>query len=121
MEIKYRLASTAKAVLGESRNPKDVGDALEKRFGSRQEGLQSSLINKIQRALWDGKGSILTHRDYMFNLRALLSNTGLDLTGQAFHCYFVDSLPASYDIYIMLHDDKTYDVDDLCERITHQA
>ena len=58
----------------------------------------------------------------MFNLRAQLSNTGLDLTDQAFHCYFVDSLPASYDIHIMLHDDKTYDVVELCERITrHEA
>ena len=67
-EIKYRVGDTAKSVLGKSRDPKTVWDILEKRFGSRQEGLQESLINKLQRAAWDGKISILTHRDVVVDL-----------------------------------------------------
>ena len=122
MEIKYHLAITAKAVLMKSQDLKVVWDMLEKQFGSCQEGLQSSLTNKLQCAMWDGQGLILTHQDYMYDLCAQLTEMGLVLSDQSFHCYFVDLLPPSHDIYITFHDDKTYNVDNLCKRITrHEA
>jgi hypothetical protein len=74
MEISFRLADFAMHILGGKRNPKVVGDLLEKRFGAKQAGLQSSLIPKFQLALWDGTGTIHTHRDYMVNLRVQLAD-----------------------------------------------
>ena len=61
-EIKYRVRP------GEVQGPEDRLGHSRETFGSRQEGLQESLINKVQRAAWDGKISILTHRDVMFDL-----------------------------------------------------
>src|SRR5882757_8923112 len=115
-EIKYRVGDTAKSVLGKSRDPKTVWDILERRFGSRQEGLQESLINKLQKAAWDGKTSILTHRDVMFDFRTQLHDTGLVLTDELFHQYFTHSLPPSLDTFIMFYDDASFDVDLLCQR-----
>ena len=115
-EIKFRVGDTAKSVLGTSRDPKTVWDILERRFGSQQEGLQDSLINQLQRAAWDGKTPMLTHRDYMFNLRAQLHDTGLVLSDESFHRYFMHSLPPSFDSFIMFYDDAAHDVDLLCQR-----
>ena len=115
-QIRYRVGDMAKSVLGKSRDPKTVWHILENRFGSRQEGLQESLINKLQRAAWDGKMSILTHCNVMFDLRTQLADTGLALTDKAFHRYFTHSLPPSLDTFIMFYDDASFDVGLLCDR-----
>ena len=116
MEVSFRVAESAKSVLGSSRSPKDAWEALERRFGARQEGIQSSLISKLQMSEWNGSGSILTHRDYMVDLRTQLRDAGRDLSDQAFHGYFTESLPTSLDLFITLYDDSTYDVDLLCDK-----
>ena len=115
-EIKLRISANANSVLGRSRDSKTVWDILERRFGSRQEGLQAALVKNLQQAAWGGKGSILEHRDFMFDLRAQLNSTGLVLSDQSFRCYFTQSLPPSLDVFIMFHDDVLHDVDLLCER-----
>ena len=116
MEIAFRVDVSAKSVMGSSRSPKDAWDAFERRFGARQEGIQSSLISKLQMAAWNGSGSILTHCDYMFDLRSQLSDAGLALTDQAFYSYFTESLPTSLDLFIALYEDNTFDVDLLCDK-----
>src|SRR5258706_13668006 len=91
-------------------------DILEQCFGARQEGLQESFVNKLQRAAWDSsKTSILTHQDVMFDLQTQLSDTGLLLTDKLFHQYFSHSLPPLLDTFIMFYDDATFDVDLLCQ------
>ena len=91
-ETKYCVGDSAKSVLGKSRDPKIVWDILERRFGSRQEGLQESLINKLRKAAWDvSKMSILTHRDTMFDLRTQLADTGMVLSDESFPQYFTHS------------------------------
>ena len=69
MEISFRVANSAKSVLGDTQNPKVAWDILAKRFGAKQEGLQSTLISKLQLASWGGTGAIHIHRDYMADLR----------------------------------------------------
>ena len=102
-------------MLGKDRDPKVVWDNLEQEFGVRQEGLQELLVNKLQRAAWDSKGSILTHRDTMYNLRAQLLNSGLALTNQSFHHYFLNSLPPTLDQFVMFYDNLSFNVDTLCQ------
>jgi hypothetical protein len=117
-EIHYQIGDAAKNVVGTSHDPKDIWDTLKHRYGSQQEGLQAALVAKLQQAVWTREGSILAHRDYMFDLRFQLRDTGLVLSDQSFHCYFMQSLPPSLDILVMFYDDKTYDVELLCERFT---
>ena len=50
MEISFRVADSAKNVLGSSQSPKDAWEALERHFGAWKEGIQSSLISKLQMA-----------------------------------------------------------------------
>ena len=118
MEITFRVADSAKSMLGSSQSPKDAWDALERRFGARQEGIQSSLISKLQMAAWNGSGSILTHRDYMVDLRSQLRDAGMNLTDQAFYSYFTESLPPSLDLFVTLYEDNTFDVDLLCDKFS---
>lgn len=47
-EIKNHIGDGAKSVLGKDRNLKAIWDNLEQRFGAQQEGLQESLVNKLQ-------------------------------------------------------------------------
>ena len=47
MEISFRVADSAKNVLRNTRDPVAAWEALEKRFGARQEGMQYSLIAKL--------------------------------------------------------------------------
>jgi hypothetical protein len=117
-EIRYQIGDAAKNVVGMSRDPKDIWDTLERRYGLQQEGLQAALVAKLQQAVWTGEGSILAHCDYMFDLRFQLCDTGLALSNQSFHCYFTQSLPPSLDILVMFYNDKTYDVKLLCEHFT---
>jgi hypothetical protein len=51
MEISFRTADSAKNVLGNTQNPKAAWELLERRFGAKQEGLQSVLISKLQLAM----------------------------------------------------------------------
>ncbi len=44
MEIAVRIADSAPNVLGDTQNSKVARGILEKRFGAKQEGLQSALI-----------------------------------------------------------------------------
>jgi len=116
MEISFRVVDSAKDLLGNTRDPVAAWEALEKRFGARQEGMQSSLIAKLQLADWDGQGAISTHRDYMVDLRTQLEDTGMTLADQAFYSYFAESLPESLDLFITLYEDSTYNVDCLCNK-----
>jgi hypothetical protein len=54
----------------------------------------------------------------MFNLRFQLRDTSLALSNQSFHCYFTQSLPPSLNILVMFYNNKTYDVELLCEHFT---
>src|SRR5882757_1032723 len=95
MEISFRIADSALNVLGDTQNPKVAWGVLEKRFGAKQEGLQSALIAKLQLASWDGTGSIYTHRDYMVDLCIQLADTGKVLSDESSYSYFIESLPSS--------------------------
>ena len=48
MEISFRVADSAKNVLGSSQSPKDAWEALERHFGAWKEGIQSSLIPNLE-------------------------------------------------------------------------
>jgi len=114
MEISFRVVDSAKDLLGNTRDPVAAWEALEKRFGARQEGM--SLIAKLQLADWDRQGAISTHRDYMVDLRTQLEDTGMTLADQAFYSCFAESLPESLDLFITLYEDSTYNVDCLCNK-----
>jgi transposase InsO family protein len=116
MEISFRVADSAKTVLGGTRNPKVAWDLLAKRFGAKQEGLQSTLISKLQLAMWNGVGSIHTHRDYMVELRCQLADAGMQLSDQSFLSHFIESLPPSLDLFVALYEDSNHDVDFLCDK-----
>ena len=105
------MVDSVKNLLGNTRDPVAAWEALEKRFGARQEGIQSSLIAKLQLADWDGQGGIRTYRDHMVELRTQLEDAGMTLTDQAFYSYFVESLPELLDLFITLYEDTTYNVD----------
>ena len=98
-EISFRVGDSVKGVLGSSQSPKDAWDALAWNFRAGQEGIQSSLITKLQLAAWEGSGSILTHLFYAFDM------------DQSFHCYFTGSLPPSLCLFIAFYDDKSFDAD----------
>jgi len=116
MEISFQVADSVKNVLGNTRNPVAAWEALEKHFGARQEGIQSSLIAKLQLADWDGQAAISTHCDYMVDLCTQLEDTGMMMTDQAFYSYFAEWLPKSLDLFITLYKDSTYNVDRLCDK-----
>jgi transposase InsO family protein len=116
MEISFRVADSAKTVLGDTTDPKVAWDILAKRFGAKQEGLQSALISKLQLAQWDSNGSIHTHRDYMVNLRLQLADANRVLTDKSFYSYFIESLPTSLDLFVALYKDPNNDVDFLCDK-----
>jgi len=116
MEISFRVADSTKSVLGDTQNPKVAWDILAKRFGAKQEGLQSALISKLQLASWGGTGAIHIHQDYMIDLRIQLADAGMILSDQAFYSYFIESLPPSLDLFVTLYEDTNHDVDFLCDK-----
>ena len=117
MEISLRVADSVLAVLGDTQDPTVAWCALEKRYGAKQEGLQSNLISKLQLASWDGTGAIHTHRDYMVDLRIQLAEAGKPLDDQSFYSYFKASLPSTCAMFVYLYKNPTYDVDDLCNTL----
>ena len=110
------MSDSTTNALGDTQNPKDTWTILEKRFGTKQEGIQSTLTAKLQLASWDGTGSIHTHCDYMTNLRTQLTDAGMLLTDQAFFSYFVESLPATLNIFITMYEDPSYNINLLCDK-----
>ena len=116
MEISFQVADSVKNVLGNTCDPVAAWEALEKRFGARQEGIQSSLIAKLQLADWDGQGAISTHHDYMVDLCTQLEDTGMTMMDQAFYSYFTELLPKPLDRFITLYEDSTYNVGRLCDK-----
>ena len=46
MEISFRIADSAKSVLGSTEGPKAAWDPLEKCVGAKQQGLQSVLMTE---------------------------------------------------------------------------
>ena len=116
MEITFRVADSAKSVLGDTDDPKIVWELLEKRFGAKLEGLQSVIMTKLQFARWNGTGTIHTHRDNMVDLRTELADAGLKITDQTFYELFTNSLPRSLDLFISFYDGPTFNVDTLCDR-----
>jgi hypothetical protein len=104
MEISFMLADSAKNVLGDTSNP--TWDILAKRFGGKQEGLQSALISKLQLATWDGTSTIHTHRDSIVDLRLQLADANMKLTDQSFCSCFVESLPPSLDLFVPLYETR---------------
>ena len=113
MEIYFRIANSAKNVLGDTQDPKVAWEILEKRFAAKP----SDLLSKLQRAAWNGSDVIHAHRDYMVNLRTQMADGGMTLSDQDFYSYFTASLPPSLDIFIALCEANKYDVDFLCEKI----
>ena len=113
MEISFRIADTALNVLGDTQNPKVAWEILQECFGAKQE----VLIPKLQRASWDGTGSIHTHQDYMVDLRVQLADAGRPLSDDSFYSYFIDSLPSSLDLLVTLYENPTHDVGLLCDKI----
>ena len=117
MEISFRIADSAKLVLGDTRDPKAAWELLEKRFGAKQPGMQSLLFTKLLYTRWDGSGTVLSHRKAMVNLRTELADAGMTISDQCFYDYFTISLPSSLDLFIVLDDNPTYDVNLLCDKI----
>lgn len=115
MEISFRISDSALNVLGDTQNPKVAWGILEKCFGPKQDA--ALLIAKLRLASWDGTGSIRTHRGYMTNLRIQLADAGHLLSDDSFYSYFVESLPESLDLFVILCEDSTHDVDLLCDKI----
>ena len=118
MEISFRIADSAKSILSNVNDPKTAWELLEKRFGAKQQGLQSVLLAKLQLSKWDGSGTIHTHRDNMVDLRTKLADAGMALTDQTFYEYFTTLPPPSLDLFITLYEDPTYNADVLCDRFT---
>jgi hypothetical protein len=116
MEISFRIADSAKIVLGDTKDPKLAWELLEKRFGVKQQGLKSVLMSKIQLTKWDGSRTIYTHRDYMVDLRSQLLGAGTKLDDETFYEHFTNSLPRSLDLFISIYEDDTYDVERLCNK-----
>jgi len=102
MEISFRIADSAKSVLGNIEGPKAAWELLEKRFGAKQHGLQSVLVAKLHLTKWDGSGTIHSHPDAMVDLRTELADAGMAISDQPFHEYFTNSLPSSLDLFITL-------------------
>ena len=99
-------------------NPKLAWETLARHFSAKQEGLQSTLIAKLQMASWDGNGTIQTHQDYMVNLCIQLADTSKPITDKSFFSYFIESLPHSLDLFISLYDNSTHNVNLLCSKFT---
>ena len=118
MEISFHIADSALSVLDNIDNPKLAWETLARHFSTKQEGLQSTLITKLQMASWDCNGTIQTHWDYMVDLHIQLADTGKPITDKSFFSYFIESLPHSLDLFISLYDDSTHDVDLLCSKFT---
>jgi len=120
MEISFRIADSAKSVLGNIGNPKAAWELLEKRFGGKQHGLQSVLIAKLHLTRWGGSGTIHSHRDAMIDPRTELANAGMTISDQSFHEYFTNSFTSSLDLFTTLDDDPTYDVNLLCDKVARK-
>ena len=116
MEISFCMLDSTTNVLGDTQNPKDAQTILEKRFGTKQEGIQSTLTAKLQLASWDGTGSIHTHCDYMTDLHTQLADAGTSITNQAFFSYFIESLPPTLNIFVTMFEDPSYDINLLCDK-----
>jgi hypothetical protein len=117
MEISFQVADSAKTILGGTRNPKVTWDLLAKQFSAKQEGLQSTLISKLQLAMWNGIGSIHTHHNYMVKLQCQLADASMQLSDQSFLSHFIESLPPSLDLFITLYEDSNHDIDFLCDKL----
>jgi hypothetical protein len=50
MEISFQIADSAKTVLGNTEDPKIAWELLEKRHGTKRQGLQPVLMAKLQLA-----------------------------------------------------------------------
>jgi gag-polypeptide of LTR copia-type len=108
------MADSTRTVLGIMEDPKVAWELLEKRYGAKQQGLQSVLIARLQLTKWDGSRTIHTHRDTMVDIRTELADTGMIISDQSSYEYFTNSLPPSLNLFITLYDDSTYDIDLLC-------
>ena len=66
---------------------------------------------------WDGQTLITAFRDHMKALHTCLAAAGLNITAQQFYQYFINSLPAEYDLVIAVHIPTTsnYSVNVLCD------
>ena len=113
MQISFRVADSAMNVLGNAHDSVVARGALEKCFWAGQEGIQSSLIPKLQLADWDRQGAISTHGDYI-----QLEDTGMTMTetDQAFYSHFTELLPKSLNLFITLYEDSTDSVDHICNK-----
>ena len=93
MEISFCIVDSALSILDDINNPKLAWETLARCFSAKQEGLQSTLIAKLQMASWDANGTIQTHWDYMVDLCIQLANTSKPITNESFFLYFMESLP----------------------------
>ena len=79
-------------------------------YGSCQSDIQAVLNAELTLARWDGQTPITAFRDHMKAPR-------LTITPQQFYQYFINSLPAEYNMVIVVHDPTTSNhlVDVLCD------
>ena len=86
---------------------KELWEALEKCYSSKQDGLRQALIAKLQTACWNSKGPISAHHDYLISLHTLIAHTRRKIPDKMFFDYFITSLPKSLDSYIFMYEDQT--------------
>ena len=117
-EIIFRISDDIRATMDDEMGPKQLWDALEKRYSAKQDGLRQALVAKMQASRWNGKGPISAHRDHFVGLRTQIAHTGRKMMDKSFYDYFMASLPKSVTPFIFYYEDQTYNVDLFCERYT---
>ena len=116
-EIALRVEDDYGEVIAAITDPHTAWTTLESSYGSQQSGIQSVINAELTLAKWDSTKPINDHRDHMKTLRTRLSDAGLAISNLQFYNYFVNSLPAEYDMIIAVHNPAPdYSVDTLCER-----
>lgn len=116
-EIALRVEEDLGDVFGVDDGPHNAWVTIESSYGSRQSGIQAVLNAELTLARWDGQTPITAFRDHMKALRTRLAAAGLNITAQQFYQYFINSLPAEYDLVIAVHNPtaSNYSVDVLCD------
>ena len=116
-EIALRVDDDYGEVIAAVTDPYAAWTTLEASYGSQQSGIQSVVNAELTLAKWDADKPINDHRDHMKTLRTRLADAGLGISNLQFYNYFVNSLPAEFDMVVAVHNPAPdYSVDTLCER-----
>ena len=115
-EIALRVEDDYREVIAAITDPHAAWTMLESSYGSQQSSIQSVINAELTLAKWDGAKPINDHRDHMKTLHTRLSDAGLSISNLQFYNYFVNSLPAEFDVIVAVHNPAPdYSVDALCE------